>query len=517
MATLVTTEVRNFIAGRWVAPSGGPGLELFNPATGEPLGHSPAGSPAEVDAAVAAAQAAFPAWRSSPAADRVQFLFKLKNLLETHFDQLAALITTENGKTLAEAKGELRRGIENVEVACGIPVLMQGYSLEDVAPGIDEIMVRQPLGVCAVITPFNFPLMIPLWFLPYAIATGNTVVLKPSDRVPFSAARLIELIHETGLPAGVVNLVNGGKTAVDALLDHPLVRAVSFVGSTPVARHVYTRGSASGKRVQCQGGAKNHVVVLPDADPETTTKIIADSAFGCAGQRCLAVSVTVTVGESKNWFPESIAAAAASLKVGNGLDPATQMGPVITAASRDRVMSLIGEGATQGAKTIVDGRNINTAAGSFVGPTVLDGLPADSALMDTEIFGPVLSVVHADIGRRRHCHDRPLRLRQRQFHLHLVGSRRAQVPHRSLHRQRRRQHRRPRPHGLLPLLWMERQFLRRHACPGTRRRRVLHRQKSHRRKMAAGMVAQVLKHSAPKQTREPQNICRSRVSACIPI
>jgi malonate-semialdehyde dehydrogenase (acetylating)/methylmalonate-semialdehyde dehydrogenase len=272
---------------------------------------------------------------------------------------------------------------------------MQGYSLEDVAPGIDEIMVRQPLGVAAIITPFNFPLMIPLWFLPYAIATGNAVVLKPSDRVPFSAARLVELINETGLPAGVVNLVNGGKAAVDALLDHPLVRAVSFVGSTPVAKYVYTRGSASGKRVQCQGGAKNHVVVLPDADPETTTKIIADSAFGCAGQRCLAVSVTVAIGEAQSWFRESIATAAAALKVGNGLDPAVQMGPVITKASRDRVVSLIGQGAGDSAKLLVDGRNVSNGDGSFVGPTVLDGLPATSSLMETEIFGPVLSVVHA--------------------------------------------------------------------------------------------------------------------------
>jgi malonate-semialdehyde dehydrogenase (acetylating) / methylmalonate-semialdehyde dehydrogenase len=306
-------------------------------------------------------------------------------------------MTAENGKTLAESRGELRRGIENVEVACGIPVLMQGYSLEDVAPGIDEIMVRQPLGVAAIITPFNFPLMIPLWFLPYAIATGNTVVLKPSDRVPFSAVRLMELIQQTDLPAGVVNLVNGGKPAVDALLDHPLVRAVSFVGSTPVAKYVYTRGSASGKRVQCQGGAKNHVVILPDADPETTTKIIADSAFGCAGQRCLAVSVTVTVGEAQDWFRDSIAATAAALKVGNGLDSATQMGPVITGASRDRIVSLIGQGTGDGARAIVDGRaHSNGGHGTFVGPTVLDGLPASSELMGTEIFGPVLSVVHAD-------------------------------------------------------------------------------------------------------------------------
>ncbi len=398
MTAIASPAIHNLIGGKWVTATSPAGIELSNPATGEALGHSPAGSPAEVDAAVQAAHAAFASWRTVPAADRVQYLFKLKALLEEHLEELAQLITIENGKTLAESKGELRRGIENVEVACGIPVLMQGYSLEDVAPGIDEIMVRQPLGVCAVITPFNFPLMIPLWFIPYAIATGNTVVLKPSDRVPFSAARLLELMQETGLPDGVVNLVNGGKSAVDALLDHPLVRAVSFVGSTPVAKHVYARGSASGKRVQCQGGAKNHVVVLPDADQETTTKIIADSAFGCAGQRCLAVSVTVTVGEAKNWFRDAISAAATSLKVGNGLDPATQMGPVITHASRERVVSLIGQGADQGAKTIVDGRGsrVNGGAGSFVGPTVLDGLPAASPLMETEIFGPVLSVVHAD-------------------------------------------------------------------------------------------------------------------------
>ena len=399
MATMTGTLVRNFIGGNWLNPTSEAGLELFNPATGEPLGHAPVGSAAEVDAAVQAAHAAFPAWRALPAVDRVQFLFKLKALLEEHLDELARLTTIENGKTFSESKAELRRGIENVEVACGIPVLMQGYSLEDVAPGIDKIMVRQPLGVVAAITPFNFPLMIPLWFLPYAIATGNTIVVKPSDRVPFAIARLVDIIHETGLPAGVVNLVQGGKPAVDALLDHPLVRAISFVGSTPVAKYVYTRGSASGKRVQCQGGAKNHVVVLPDADPETTTKIIADSAFGCAGQRCLAVSVTVTIGEAQGWFRDSIAAAAESLKVGNGLDAATQMGPVITPASRDRVMSLIGQGAEQGAKAIVDGRGFKSAGsgqGSFVGPTVLDGLPAASPLMETEIFGPVLSVVHAD-------------------------------------------------------------------------------------------------------------------------
>ena len=390
-------QVYNYIAGEWRRSKASEFLDVQNPATAETIVRVPLSSADEVDEAARAAQAAFDEWRRTPPTDRIQYLFTLKNLLEEHFDEIARLTTQECGKTLAESQGELRRGIENVEVACGTPSLMMGYNVEDIARGIDEHMLRQPLGVVAAITPFNFPGMIPLWFLPYAIATGNTVVLKPSDRVPFSAARLVELIQETGLPDGVVNLVNGGKPAVDTLLDHPLVRAISFVGSTPVAKYVYSRGSASGKRVQCQGGAKNHVVVLPDADQETTTKIIADSAFGCAGQRCLAVSVTVTVGEARDWFRESISTAAASLKVGNGLEPATQMGPVITPASRDRVISLIGQGAAQGAQTIVDGRShANGNAGSFVGPTVLDGLPPTSPLMETEIFGPVLSVVHAD-------------------------------------------------------------------------------------------------------------------------
>ena len=389
---LTPAAVLNYVNGAWQPAETEGGLELVNPATGEPLGRGGAAGAAEVDAAVKAAQKAFPAWRATPVGDRIQYLFKLKSLLDTHIGELARLITIENGKTLAESKAEIKRGIENVEVACGMPVLMQGYSLEDIAPGIDELMVRQPLGVVGVITPFNFPLMIPLWFLPYAIATGNTVVLKPSDRVPFAVQRLVELIAETGLPVGVVNLVQGGKPAVDALLDHPDVRAISFVGSTPVAQYVYSRGSASGKRVQCQGGAKNHVVVLPDADQETTTRIIADSAFGCAGQRCLAVSVTVTVGEAKDWFRDRISAAASSLKVGNGLDESVQMGPVITAASQQRVRSLIAQGRDEGASAITGSA---TGKGSFIAPTVLEGLPASSPLMETEIFGPVLSVVHA--------------------------------------------------------------------------------------------------------------------------
>lgn len=392
------SNVRDYVAGGWRAPALNGGSEVADPATGEVIGHAPAGSAEAVAAAVDTAAGAFPEWRAVPPADRIQYLFRLKQLLEEHFDEIARIVTRENGKTLAEAKGELRRGIENVEVACGIPMLMQGYNLEDVASGIDESMLRQPLGVVAAITPFNFPAMIPLWFLPYAIACGNTFVLKPSERVPFSMIRIFELLHETGLPRGVVNLVNGGKPAVDALLQHPSVQAVSFVGSSVVARYIYAQAAANGKRVQCQGGAKNHVVILPDAERETTTRILADSAYGCAGQRCLAVSVAVTVGEARDWFRKSIIDTAASLKIGSGLEDGVQMGPVITSAARERIEGLIARGAADGAEMSLDGRGRKVSGyerGNFVGPTVLDGVPPDSELAGTEIFGPVLSVVHA--------------------------------------------------------------------------------------------------------------------------
>jgi malonate-semialdehyde dehydrogenase (acetylating) / methylmalonate-semialdehyde dehydrogenase len=393
-----THDVLNFIGGEWSRPASGPGLDVINPATGDVLAVSPAGGIADVESAVAAASEAFPRWRAVPPAERVQYLFRFKMLLEEHFDEIARIITRENGKTLAEARGELRRGIENVEVACGIPTLMQGYNLEDVASGIDEIMFRQPLGVVAVITPFNFPAMIPLWFLPYAIACGNTLVLKPSERVPLSIARIVELIAQTGLPAGVLNLVNGGKPAADAILDHPAIQAISFVGSTPVARYIYSRGAANGKRVQCQGGAKNHVVVMPDADPETTTRIVADSAYGCAGQRCLAVSVAVTVGDAQQWFRDAITKTAESIRIGDGLREDTNMGPVISQASKQRIETLIAAGAAQGVRATVDGRGASSAGlehGSFVGATVLDGVSPQSELSETEIFGPVLSLIHA--------------------------------------------------------------------------------------------------------------------------
>src|SRR5580700_1518727 len=281
--TTQTPDLQNYFGGGWHRSSAKEYVDVANPATAEILGRTPLSTVADVDAVVQAAADAFPTWRRTPPGERVQYLFKLKNLLEEHLDEIARLITRENGKTFAEAKAEMRRGIENVEVACGIPMMMQGYNLEDVTPGVDEMQIRQPLGVVAAIVPFNFPAMIPFWFLPYAIACGNTLVLKPSERVPLTMRRAFELIAMTGLPDGVVNLVNGGREVVDALIDHPDVRAISFVGSTPVARHVYARAAASGKRMQCQGGAKNHVIVLPDADMELAKQIISDSAFGCAG------------------------------------------------------------------------------------------------------------------------------------------------------------------------------------------------------------------------------------------
>jgi malonate-semialdehyde dehydrogenase (acetylating)/methylmalonate-semialdehyde dehydrogenase len=398
VSSVRAVEVRNFLNGRWVDSQSAERIELRNPATGEVTGSVALDGQADVAAAVEAAGSAFPRWRSTPPGERIQYLFKLKQLLEDHFEEIARTITIENGKTLAESRGELRRGIENVEVACGIPMLMQGYNLEDIARGIDEIMIRQPLGVVAAITPFNFPAMIPLWFLPYAIACGNTFVLKPSEKVPLTMQMLFRLVEQLDLPPGILNLVNGGRLAADALLDDARVRAISFVGSTPVARHIYARAAANGKRVQCQGGAKNHVVVMPDADLEMTTSIISDSAFGCAGQRCLAVSVAVTVGDSREPFRDAMVNVARVLRVGNGLNDKVQMGPVISPESKARVEALIGQGVSDGASAALDGRTAmipGCEGGSFVRPTILDGVPPVSPLTTTEIFGPVLSLIHA--------------------------------------------------------------------------------------------------------------------------
>ena len=388
----------NCVNGEWRRSAALESVDVFNPATSQLLATVPLAGSEEVDAAVEAASAAFPNWRRTPPQDRIQYLFKFKLLLEQHTNEIARIITEENGKTLAEARAEVQRGIENVEVACGIPTLMQGYNLEDVARGIDEIMIRQPVGVTAAITPFNFPAMIPLWFLPYAIACGNTFVLKPSERVPLTACRLVELLHTTGLPKGVVNLVVGGKTAVDALLRHPEIRAISFVGSSPVAKYVYAEASANGKRVQCQGGAKNYVVVLPDADLDMAARIVSDSAFGCAGQRCLAVSATIAVGDANKPFTEKISELASNLRVGNGLEEGVQMGPVISPASKQRIEKLIGRGLENGGTAIVDGRHAevrNGSQGAFLKPTILADIDAGNPLTTTEVFGPVLAVQSA--------------------------------------------------------------------------------------------------------------------------
>lgn len=391
-------RLKNFIDGSWQGAGAAACVDVLNPATAAVLAEAPL-SPAEaVDAAARAGLAAFREWRRRPAGDRIQPLFKLKALMEEHLDSLARTITNECGKTYGESVGEMRRAIENVEVACGIPVLMQGVNNEDIAPGIDEHMIRQPLGVVAAITPFNFPGMIPFWFLPYAVATGNSFLLKPSERVPMTSARLFELIEAAGFPNGVVQLVHGGRDTVNAILDHPEIKAVSFVGSSPTARYIYSRASANGKRAQCQGGAKNPVVVMPDADMEMTARILADSAFGCAGQRCLAASVAIPVGGARKELTERMSAIASARKVGYGLDGGVEMGPVISSASKSRIEEWIARGAQEGASVLVDGRGKQVSGhedGFFVFPTVLDNVPPGGEVARTEIFGPVLSLMHA--------------------------------------------------------------------------------------------------------------------------
>jgi malonate-semialdehyde dehydrogenase (acetylating) / methylmalonate-semialdehyde dehydrogenase len=395
---MTNTQLSNYINGAWGRSDAQERFDIINPATAEVIATMPLSPAAEVDAAAQAAADAFREWRQTPAGERVQYLFKLKTLLEEHLDEVARTLTNECGKTYAEAAGELRRGIENVEVACGIPSLLQGSYSEDIARGIDEFLIRQPLGVVAAITPFNFPGMIPLWFLPYAIACGNTFLLKPSDKTPMTAQKIFALIEQLGLPKGVVNLVNGAKETVDALLDHPAVRAVSFVGSTPVAKYVYGRATANGKRAQCQGGAKNPIIVLPDADLEEVARLTAESAFGCAGQRCLAASLAITVGEAHRAFTQAMAEAAVSRRVGYGLDEGAEMGPVIRAESKARIEGLIRAGEEEGAKVVVDGRGARIPgyeSGYFLKPTILEGVNPGSRLAQTEVFGPVLGVMSA--------------------------------------------------------------------------------------------------------------------------
>jgi len=390
-------EILNYINGEWVKPDAREYFDVINPATGQVIARTPLCGKAEVDAAAGAASAAFPAWRRVPVQDRVQYLFKLRDLLKANQDEISKLITDECGKTFDESKAEMVRAIENVEVACGMPHLSKGEFVEDIASGIDELMIRQPVGVCTTIAPFNFPGMIPFWFLPYALAAGNTYIIKPSEKVPMTMQFIFKLIEQVGFPKGVINMVNGTKDAVDGLLEHPVIRAVTFVGSTNTAKYIYATAAAHGKRVQAQGGAKNPVIILPDADMEMATKIVADSAFGCAGQRCLAVSLAVTVGEARNQFTELICDAASSRVVGYGLDAGVQMGPVINRASKERIEQFISLGSKEGADVLVDGRGTvieGYERGSFVRPTIIAGVQPGTEVWKTEIFGPVLGIMH---------------------------------------------------------------------------------------------------------------------------
>jgi malonate-semialdehyde dehydrogenase (acetylating) / methylmalonate-semialdehyde dehydrogenase len=398
MATVTAVRViQNYVGGKWVDAEPGETHDIHNPATDEVLARVPLGSPADVDRATQAAQAAFPAWRATPPQERARYFFKLRGLLDAHKDELARLVTTEMGKTLEDARGEAQRALENVETACGIPSLMMGYGLEDgAARGIDEEVVYQPLGVFAAICPFNFPLMIPFWFFPYAVACGNTFIVKPSEQVPLTQNRVFELIDQVGFPPGVINLINGARDVVNALLDHPTIKGISFVGSTRTAQHVYARGAAAGKRVQAQGGAKNAIVVLPDAELDAYLSTIINSCFGAAGQRCLANSLILPIGPQAHALTrDQVVAAAKKLKVGDGLQPGVDMGPVVSAAARDRILGAVARGVQEGANPVLDGRQIQVPdrpRGYFVGPTILDQVQPGMSVYSEELFGPVVGM-----------------------------------------------------------------------------------------------------------------------------
>jgi malonate-semialdehyde dehydrogenase (acetylating) / methylmalonate-semialdehyde dehydrogenase len=395
----VSTLVRNYVGGAWRESSATETVAVTNPASGVEIGRVPLSTGGDVDAAVRAAKAAYPEWRSTPAPRRARVLFRLQALLEEHKEDLARMLTTEHGKVVAETGGEIQRGIENVEHACGIPTLMMGDTVEEVAPGIDSASWRQPLGVFGIITPYNFPVMIPLWFWPYAVATGNTVVLKPSEQDPLTHQKIIELTEQAGLPPGVLNVVHGGRETVESMCDHPDIAGISFVGSSRVAGVVYRRATAAGKRAQTLGGAKNHMLVLPDADMDLAHEACHASIFGSSGQRCLAGSVVVAVGDAHDAIRERLLDSAASIRLGDGLVQGTDMGPVISAAHRDRVVSFIDRGVADGAKLGLDGRGATVdglEGGYWVGPTVFEDVAPDMSIGTEEIFGPVVSINRAN-------------------------------------------------------------------------------------------------------------------------
>jgi malonate-semialdehyde dehydrogenase (acetylating)/methylmalonate-semialdehyde dehydrogenase len=386
----------HFIAGQFHAGASGRQIEVVNPATGQPIRTIGMASAEEVEQAVAAAYQAFPAWSETPPLRRARILFKFKELIEQNLESLARLITVEHGKVLSDARGEVMRGLEVVEYATGIPQLLKGEYTEQISKGIDAWTMRQPVGVCAGITPFNFPVMVPMWMFPMAIACGNTFVLKPSERVPSASLLLAQLLKEAGLPDGVFNIVQGDKVAVDALIDHPLVKAVSFVGSTPVAEHVYSRSALRGKRVQALGGAKNHLVVMPDAPLDNAVEALIGAAFGSAGERCMAISVAVAVGDVGDALVEALAKRIRTLKINHGLDEDAEMGPLITGAHREKVIGYINDGIREGATLVADGRELRVPGhegGNFVGGTLFDHVTPGMRIYREEIFGPVLCVV----------------------------------------------------------------------------------------------------------------------------
>ncbi len=393
----MVTTLSHFIDGVHVDGSSGRFGDVYNPATGEVAARVPLASAGETGAAIESAARAFPGWRDTPPLRRAAVLFRFKELLDRHADEIARLIAAEHGKVQPDARGSLTRGIEVVEFACGAPHLLKGHFSENVGSNVDSHSVRQPLGVCAGITPFNFPAMVPMWMFPMAIACGNTFVLKVSERVPSTALRLAELFSEAGLPPGVLNVVNGDKEAVDTLLTHPDVAAVSFVGSTAVAEYVYQTGTAHGKRVQALGGAKNHMVVMPDADLEQATDALMGAAYGSAGERCMAISVAVAVGdETADALIERLAPRVAALKVGPASDPAAEMGPLVTQAHWERVKGYVDLGVEEGAKLVVDGRDIRVPdhpGGFYLGGCLFDQVTAEMRIYREEIFGPVLVVV----------------------------------------------------------------------------------------------------------------------------
>lgn len=392
-----STTLNNWIGGQWVKSASELTEDVYNPATGEVLAKVPLSTQAEVDQAVSAAAEAFTAWSRTPVPRRARVLFKYQQLLVEHWDELARLITQENGKSFNEAHGEVLRGIECVEFAAGVPSLMMGKQLPDIASNLESGMYRYPLGVVGGITPFNFPMMVPCWMFPLAIACGNTFVLKPSERTPLLANRLAELFHEAGLPAGVLNVVHGAHDVVNGLLQHPGVKAISFVGSQPVAEYVYKTGAAHGKRVQALAGAKNYTIVMPDADLDLAVKEIISAAFGSAGERCMACAVVVAVGDIADELVARLSAAADRIKIGNGLDEGVLLGPVIRQSHKERTIGYIESGITEGAVLVRDGREDAAASGEgfFLGPTIFDQVNGEMAIGRDEIFAPVLSVMRA--------------------------------------------------------------------------------------------------------------------------